>query len=449
MKRVLIANRGAIARRLIRSIHAMGYESVALYSDADANLPYVTEATHAFHLGGAAPKDSYLNIQSIIDIAKENDVWGIHPGYGFVSENADFVRLCEESGIVFIGPNLEAMRIMGSKAESKELAKQVGVPTIPGSNGAVATLEEAHQIAETLGYPVLIKASAGGGGIGMTVVKKEKKLESAFEDARKKGASFFGDDTVLIEKLIQNPHHVEVQVLGDKHATIVHLFDRECSVQRRHQKLVEEAPSPFISAETRDKMCEAAVKLARAVNYDNAGTVEFVVDAQQNFYFLEMNTRLQVEHGITEMITGVDIVEEQIRVAGGEKLSFSQEDVQLKGHAFEVRVCAENPEKRFFPAPGMIEKVVWPVSKGKVRVDAGFESGDAITPNYDSMIAKLLTHGATRKDALELMRHTLAEVQWQGTETNLTFHQKVFEEPNFCAGSYDTSYVKDVLGLKV
>lgn len=446
--KVLIANRGEIARRVTRSCKARNIQVVAVCSEADKDAPFVKDADEHVVIGPASPKESYLNVDAIIAAAKKTGAQAIHPGYGFLSESESLVSACEENDIVFIGPPKAAIRAMGSKIEAKAAMRAANVPTVPGTEGALASEDEAAEAAEQIGYPVMLKASAGGGGIGMTFCKSEKKLRKSFEDAQKKGEMFFGSSAVFVEKFIENPHHIEVQILADKHGTVRHLFDRECSIQRRHQKVLEEAPSPFISEAVRKDICETAVRAAQAVDYVGAGTVEFVVGADQSFYFLEMNTRLQVEHPITEMITGVDLVDWQLRIAAGEKLELP-EDLATNGHAIELRLCAEDPQKRFFPSPGTLTEIQWPKGEG-VRVDGAPNEGEpfVITPYYDSMFAKLVVHGKDRADAIAKMQAAVAATKLEGLTHNLSLHEQILSEDVFQKGVYTTAYIADVLGLK-
>ena len=446
-KKVLIANRGEIARRIARTAKRMGIQVVAVHSEADAQAPFVKEADEAVCIGPPAPKESYLNIDAIMKAAADTNAEAIHPGYGFLSESSELVKACEEAGLAFVGPGLTAIEAMGSKVRAKQAMRQADVPVVPGSEGAVPDVDTAVAMAEDIGYPVMLKASAGGGGIGMVKCKSEKKLRKSFEDAQKKGEMFFGSSELLLEKCIENPHHVEVQVFGDKSGNIIHLFDRECSVQRRNQKILEEAPSPFVKDDVRQKICAAAVRAAQAVGYENAGTVEFVMDGEGQFYFLEMNTRLQVEHPVTESILGLDLVQWQFQVAAGESLPKAQADILPCGHAIELRLCAEDPARRFFPSPGTIETVKWPEGEG-IRVDSGVDSGSEITPFYDSMFAKLIGYGANRQEAIQRLSKALEEMEVAGVTHNGPLHQTILAEETFLSGTYDTGYLETVLGLK-
>jgi acetyl-CoA carboxylase, biotin carboxylase subunit len=444
MPSLLIANRGEIARRIQRTAQKWGIKTIAVFSDADRNAPYVKEANEAIHIGGPSPKESYLRVEAIVNALQQSKASALHPGYGFLSENEKLVQACEQAGVTFVGPPVSAMRAMGDKIESKKTMIASGVPVVPGPVEPLESADEAVAVANAVGYPVMLKASAGGGGIGMSRCKNDKQLRDAFDDARKKGEMFFGSSRVFIEKLIENPHHIEVQVLGDKHGNIIHLFDRECSIQRRNQKVLEETPSPLLDDELRKRVCDAGVKAARAVGYVNAGTVEMVADEGGNVYFLEMNTRLQVEHPITEMVTGIDLVEWQLRVAVGEPISFSPKQT---GHAIELRICAEDPDKRFFPQPGSLETVSWPSGVG-IRVDAGVESGDVVTPYYDSMLAKLIAHGSTRDEAIARLLSALSQTRIDGVKTNLDMHRRILESEAFRAGKTTTSFLETVLQLK-
>lgn len=446
-EKILVANRSEIARRVARSARAMGIQVVAVHSEADAEAPFVKEADEAVCIGPPPPKESYLRVDAIIAAAKQTGAQAIHPGYGFLSESVELAQACKAENIVFVGPTVDAIRAMGGKIEAKQTMQGAGVPVVPWYEGALADVEGAVQSAEAIGYPVMLKTSAGGGGIGMYKCDKEKALRKNFEDAQKKGEMFFGSAALMLEKYIENPHHVEVQILADTHGRTLHLFERECSVQRRHQKLLEESPSPFLDAETRAAMCEAAVTAAQTVGYVGAGTVEFVVDAAQNFFFLEMNTRLQVEHPITEMRLGLDLVEWQLRVAAGEALPWHQADLEPRGHAIELRLCAEDPDKRFFPSPGHLGEVVWPSGEG-IRVDAGVESASVVQPYYDSLIAKLIGYGTTRDEAIARLERALAETRVEGIVTTVGLHQRILAEPTFRSGTYDTGYLASVFGLK-
>ncbi len=441
MQKILVANRGEIALRVMRTIRKMGIKSVAVFSEADRNSPHVYFADEAVCLGPAPSNQSYLNGDKIIAFAKELGVDGIHPGYGFLSENADFAQKVEDAGITFIGPGPDAMRIMGSKLAAKDCVKQYNIPMVPGVDKAIDDIAFAKETAQKIGYPILIKASAGGGGKGMRVVEKDADFEEQMERAVSEAMSSFGDGAVFIEKYVTSPRHIEIQVLADKHGNTVHLFERECSIQRRHQKVVEESPSTILTPEIRKKMGEAAVMVAKSCNYISTGTVEFLMDDQLNFYFLEMNTRLQVEHPVTEMITGIDLVEEQIKIARGEALSFTQDDLTINGHALELRVCAEDPLNNFLPSIGTLDKYEKPDGEG-VRVDDGYEQGMDIPIYYDPMIAKLVTYGKNRTEAIQKMKEAIKSYKIEGVATTLSFGTFVMEHEAFISGHFDTNYVK-------
>ncbi|MBD8036305.1 acetyl-CoA carboxylase biotin carboxylase subunit [Solibacillus sp. A46] len=440
-KKVLIANRGEIARRIIRTCNRLGIETVAIYSEADANSLHVKEATESFCIGKPPVTQSYLNIDSILDVAKQTGSDAIHPGYGLLSENATFAKRVEEAGLTFIGPKFEVIQSMGSKIEARKTMEQAGVPIVQGVNEPIADTDEAAKIAEDIGYPVMLKASAGGGGIGMQLVNNEQELRKAFEGNQKRAQSFFGDGTMFIEKFIAEPHHIEVQVLADAFGSVIPVYERECSIQRRNQKVVEEAPSPFISEETRKKMLDAAVNAAKHIGYTNAGTIEFLVDCDQNFYFLEMNTRLQVEHPVTEEITGLDLVEQQLKIANGEKLAFTREDIQQKGHAIEVRIYAEHPVT-FFPSPGKITKLVLPEGEG-IRHEVAVETGSEVTPFYDPMIGKLVVFGSTREEACVRLADALRSYVVEGIQTNIPMLLETVTHEQFLAGSTTTKFVEE------
>jgi len=440
MNKILVANRGEIALRIMRSAREMGIKTVAVFSEADRNSPHVRYADEAVCIGPAASKESYLRGDKIIEVAKLLEVDGIHPGYGFLSENAAFAKLVEENGITFIGPTPEAIEIMGSKLAAKEAAKKFDIPMVPGSEGAIKNIDEARKLAEVTGYPILIKASAGGGGKGMRVVNSAEELEEQIQRAQSEAINAFGDGSVFIEKYVGSPKHIEVQILGDNYGNIVYLFERECSVQRRHQKVVEEAPSSCLDAEKRKAIGEAAVKVGKSCAYIGAGTVEFLVDEQLNFYFLEMNTRLQVEHPVTEMITGIDLVKEQIKVAKGEKLSFKQEDLQMRGHAVELRVYAEDPMNNFLPDIGKLLQYKKPEGPG-VRVDDGYEEGMEIPIYYDPMLAKLIGYGKDRNEAIDRLIRAIDDYRIEGVKNTLAFGKFVLQHPDFVSGKFDTHFV--------
>ena len=442
MKKILVANRGEIALRIMRTIRKMGIQSVAVFSEADRNSPHVLYADEAVCLGAPASSESYLNADKILAFCKELGVDGIHPGYGFLSENADFAQRVQDAGITFIGPGPDAMRIMGSKLAAKECVKHYNIPMVPGIDEAIEDVELAKKIAGKVGYPILIKASAGGGGKGMRVVEKEVDLEEQMQRAISEAKASFGDGSVFIEKYVTSPRHVEIQVLADNFGNTVHLFERECSIQRRHQKVVEESPSAILTPELRKQMGEAAVMVAKSCNYTSTGTVEFLMDDQLNFYFLEMNTRLQVEHPVTEMITGIDLVEEQIKIARGEKLSFTQDDLSIHGHAVELRVYAEDPLSNFLPSIGTLTTYIKPEGEG-VRVDDGYEQGMAIPIYYDPMISKLVTHGKDRTEAIQKMKQAIKDYKIEGLLTTLPFGTFVFEHEAFLSGHFDTQFIKN------
>jgi len=442
MKKILVANRGEIALRIMKSIQKMGIKTVAIFSEADRNAPHVKFADEAVCVGPAPSNQSYLLGNKIIEVCKQLNVDGIHPGYGFLSENADFAEAVEEAGISFIGPRSKAIRIMGSKLAAKDAVKKYDIPMVPGIDEAITDTKKAKKIAAEIGYPILIKASAGGGGKGMRVVEQEKDLEDQMKRAISEAKSAFGDGSVFIEKYVASPRHIEIQVLADTHGNTLHLFERECSVQRRHQKVIEEAPSVVLDAKLREEMGKAAVRVAEACDYVGAGTVEFLFDENRNFYFLEMNTRLQVEHPVTEFITGVDLVEEQIKIARGEVLSIRQEDLKIKGHALELRVYAEDAMDNFLPSVGKLEKYRLPHGE-KIRVDNGFEEGMDVPIYYDPMLAKLITYGKNREEAIQLMIKAINDYQVEGVSTTLSFGKFVFEHEAFTSGKFDTHFVKN------
>ena len=441
MKKILVANRGEIALRIMRTIRKMGLQSVAVFSEADRQSPHVLYADEAVCLGPAPSNQSYLLGDKIIEYCKLLKVDGIHPGYGFLSENAEFAQKVSDAGITFIGPSPEAMRIMGSKLAAKDAVKQYNIPMVPGIDKAIEDVALAQKIAAEIGYPVLIKASAGGGGKGMRVVEKAEDMQEQMERAISEAKSSFGDGSVFIEKYVTSPRHVEVQVLADNYGNTIHLNERECSIQRRHQKVVEEAPSGILTPELRKKMGDAAVMVAKSCNYSSTGTVEFLMDDKMNFYFLEMNTRLQVEHPVTEMITGLDLVEEQIRIARGEKLRYTQDDIKINGHAIELRVYAEDPLQNFVPSIGTLDTYQKPTGEG-IRVDDGYEEGMAIPIYYDPMIAKLAVHAANREEAIQKMLEAIKDYKISGVNTTLPFGTFVMEHEAFDTAKFDTNFVK-------
>lgn len=440
MQKILVANRGEIALRIMKSAREMGIKTVAVYSEADRNAPHVKYADEAVLLGPPASSESYLKAEKIIEVCKELNVDGIHPGYGFLSENASFADKVEKAGINFIGPSSYSMRIMGDKLSAKEAAKKYDIPLVPGTEGAITDVEEAKEISKQIGFPILIKASAGGGGKGMRIVKNSEEFEEQMQLAINEATSSFGDGSVFIEKYVTSPRHIEIQVLCDKHGNGVHLFERECSIQRRHQKVIEEAPSSVLTPEIREQMGQTALQVARSCDYIGAGTVEFILDENKDFFFLEMNTRLQVEHPVTEMITGVDLVKEQIKVARGEKLSFEQKDLHINGHAMEVRVYAENPRENFLPDIGKLKVYERPHGPG-IRVDDGFEEGMDIPIYYDPMISKLITHGKDRQEAIERMVRACEDYRIIGIQTTLPFGKFVMQNEHFISGDFDTHFV--------
>ncbi|MGF9858218.1 acetyl-CoA carboxylase biotin carboxylase subunit [Priestia endophytica] len=445
-KKVLIANRGEIAVRVIRTCKALGIITVAVHSEADADAPHVKMADDAYLIGGSRVAESYLNIDKILEVARLTKAEAIHPGYGLLSENAEFARRCEEEGLIFIGPSPKVISKMGSKIESRKAMEEAGVPVVPGITYPLTDAEEAVEAADRIGYPVMLKASAGGGGIGMQVVRSGDEIRKAFAGNQKRATDFFGDGAMYVEKFVENPRHIEIQILADGFSNTVYLWERECSIQRRHQKVVEEAPSSFLSETTRSKMGEAAVKAAKSIGYKNAGTIEFLVDEEQNFYFLEMNTRLQVEHPVTEEITGLDLVEKQLKIAGDEALDFSQEEVKREGHAIEVRIYAEDP-KTFFPSPGKITKLELPNGPG-IRHELGVHDQSSVTPFYDPMIAKLIVKGSDRDDAINRLQDALADYHIEGIKTNIPMLKEVIAHPAFRSGDTTTDFVGKYLKIK-
>jgi acetyl-CoA carboxylase biotin carboxylase subunit len=443
VQKILIANRGEIALRIIRTCQEMGIETIAIYSEADKEMPFVKAATAAFCVGEPPVNKSYLQVDKILEIAKREKVDAIHPGYGFLSENAAFAKRAIEEGIIFIGPNPSTIELMGDKIISRQTMEKAGVPVVPGSGYGLKTSEEASVLAETIGYPVMLKASGGGGGIGMVYCEDEQALVRSFAQTKARAMAYFGSDEVFIEKYIKDARHVEVQVFGDTHGNIVHLYERNCSIQRRHQKVIEESPSPSLSDTARQKMFETALRAASAVNYTNAGTIEFIVDENENFYFLEMNTRLQVEHPVTEMITGLDLVKWQLLIAQGERLPLLQDDITLSGHAIEFRLYAED-SVRFLPSPGKISTLHWSRQAG-VRIDSGYEEGGTVTPFYDPMIAKVIIHKETRENALEEAVRFFNGVKIEGIKTNVPLFLNVLSNNDFQNGKYTTSYLTQKL----
>lgn len=446
ISKVLVANRGEIAVRVIRACKELGIKTVAIYSDADKEAMHTQLADEAICVGAGKSKDSYLNEINIISAAVTTKCNAIHPGFGFLSENAEFASICEECNIKFIGPSSETMSIMGNKSRARDIMKSAGVPVVPGSDGVVATYEDAMVEARKIGFPLMIKASAGGGGKGIRLVRKFEELENAYNTAKSEAKNNFNDDSVYMEKFIENPRHIEFQILGDSFGNVVHLGERDCSVQRRNQKVIEEAPSYILSAELREKMGDVAVRAAKAVNYVNAGTIEFLVDKNNDFYFMEMNTRIQVEHPITEMITNVDIVKEQLKIASGEAMKLNQDMIKIDGHAIECRINAENPSRNFAPCPGKIKFLNLPGGNG-IRVDTAVYPGYTIPPLYDSMITKLIVHGKTREEAIRKMISALEEVVIDGIDSNVDFHISILNNKRFREGSFDTSFISEEFGL--
>ena len=445
IKKVLIANRGEIAVRIIRACREMGIRTVAVYSEIDTNSLHRKLADEAICIGPARSGMSYLNVKNIIEAACLTGADAIHPGFGFLSESSFFAKMCDEIGIKFIGPSYRIIDLMGNKSKAKETMKKAGVPVVPGSDGLVTSLEQAKKIAKEIKYPIIIKASSGGGGKGIRVAYTEEELVKSYEVVKQEAKISFNDDSIYIEKFIENPRHVEIQVLGDEHGNAIHLGERDCSVQRRNQKVLEETPSGAINEETRKKMGEVAVKAVKEIGYSNAGTIEFLVDKNQDFYFMEMNTRVQVEHPVTEMVTGVDIVKEQIKIASGEKLSFQQKDIHFNGHSMECRVNAENPDKNFMPCPGKITGLHLPGGNG-IRVDTAIYADYTIPQTYDSMIAKVIVHGRDREECIAKMKSAIAEFVILGVDTNLEFLLRILENENFVKNNYDTSFIKKEFG---
>jgi len=446
-KKILIANRGEIAVRIIRACREMGIETVAVYSEADRYALHTEMADEAICIGPARARDSYLNMQNIISATVLSGAEAIHPGFGFLSENSEFAEMCKECNITFIGPDAESIEKMGNKSKAREIMMEANVPVVPGSDGSVDTIEEGLAIAEKIGYPVMIKASAGGGGRGIRVVKNKEEFAKAFETAKTEAKNAFGDDTMYVEKFVENPRHIEFQILADNYGNTIYLGERDCSIQRRNQKVLEEAPSPIMTEKLRREMGDVAVRAAKAVGYKNAGTIEFLVDKYGNYYFMEMNTRIQVEHPITEMVTGIDLVKEQIKIAAGEELDIKQEDIKITGHAIECRINAENPEKGFRPSPGKIERMHIPGGLG-VRLDSAVYQGYVIPSAYDSMIGKLIVHGKTREEAINRMKRALGEFVIEGIDTNIDFQFTILSNPKFVSGDFDTSFIAKELKIK-
>src|SRR6204780_2294420 len=443
-KKILIANRGEIAVRVLRACHEMGIAAAVVYSEVDRAALHVRKADEAYPIGPAAASASYLNISKILDVAQRSGADAIHPGYGFLSENAMFAQACRDAGVKFIGPTAAAMAAMGSKTRPRKAMEKAGVPFVPGTSRGVASFEEAEQVAARIGYPVMLKAAAGGGGKGMRLVHAVDQLKSSLEAARSEAERSFGDSEVYIEKAIINPRHIEMQVLADEHGNTVYLGERECSLQRRHQKVLEEAPSPIVDPDMRRRMGEVAVRVARAANYTNAGTVEFLVDQDKNFYFLEMNTRLQVEHPVTELITGLDLVLLQIRIAAGENLPFKQEDIRLRGHAMECRIYAEDPDNNYFPSPGKITLLLAPSGPG-IRRDSGMYEGWNVPIDYDPLLAKLIAYGTDRDQAISRLTRALSEYFVGGIKTNISLFRRILRDADFRAAKLDTGFLDRML----
>ncbi|MFD2133405.1 acetyl/propionyl/methylcrotonyl-CoA carboxylase subunit alpha [Pseudogracilibacillus auburnensis] len=441
IKKILIANRGEIAARIIHACKKLHIHTVAIYSEADQDSPYVQLADECYLIGPPHVNESYLNVEKIVEVAKKAELDAIHPGYGFMSENGDFARKCQENGFIFIGPSANIIETMGDKVAARKLMKEAGVPIIPGTENALSNIDEAVSAAEEIGYPIMLKASAGGGGIGMQVVHNDDELIKAFDRNAKRAESFFGDGSMFIEKLLKTARHIEIQVLADQFGHVIHLFERECSIQRRNQKVIEEAPALFLSEQTRLKMGEVAVQATKQIGYTNAGTIEFLVDEQENFYFLEMNTRIQVEHPITEEITGVDIVSEQINIASGGRLTLHQNDIQIDGHAIEVRIYAEDP-KTFFPSPGKITKYEEPTGDN-IRIESSIREGSNVTPFYDPMISKLIVSGNSRDEAITYLKEALHTYKIDGIKTNIPMLLTVIDHEQFKKGNISTNFVQE------
>lgn len=441
LKKVLIANRGEIAVRIIRACREMGIRTVAVYSEADKNALHKTLADESVCIGPALSSKSYLNIKAILEAACLTGADSIHPGFGFLSENAKFAKLCEDIGIKFIGPKYELIELLGNKSKAKETMESVGVPVVPGSKGLIKSKIQAIELAKKIKYPVILKASAGGGGRGIRIAYTEEELKKEYDIVKQEAKISFNDDSLYIEKFIENPRHIEIQILADEHGNCIYLGDRDCSIQRRNQKIMEETPSSYISDEIRKKMGGVAVKAVKEIGYSNVGTIEFLVDKNKEFYFMEMNTRVQVEHPVTEMVTGVDIIKEQIKIASGEKLSYSQKDIKIDGHSLEVRVNAENPSKNFMPCPGTITGLHLPGGNG-IRVDTAIYEGYTVPQNYDSMLAKIIVHGKNRKESIEKMKSAIAELVIEGIDTNRDFLYQILENEDFVNNNYDTSFIK-------
>ena len=441
LQKILIANRGEIAVRIIRACREMGIRTVAVYSEADKNSLHKTLADEAICIGPAASSKSYLNMKAILEAACLTGADSIHPGFGFLSENASFAKICNDMGIKFIGPSGDLINLLGNKSKAKETMKKAGVPVVPGSEGLIKSKEEAIELAEKIKYPVILKASAGGGGRGIRIAYSKEELEKSYDIVKQEAKISFGDDSIYLEKFIENPRHVEIQILADEHGNCIHLGERDCSIQRRNQKIIEETPSMAINDKTRKKMGQIAVKAVKEIGYTNVGTIEFLVDKNQDFYFMEMNTRVQVEHPITEMVTGIDIIKEQIKIASGQKMLLKQEDIKFTGHVMEARINAENSDKNFMPCPGKITGLHLPGGNG-IRVDTAIYAGYTVPANYDAMIAKIIAQGKNREEAIAKLRSAIAELVVEGIDTNTDFILKILENENFKTNQYDTSFVE-------
>lgn len=441
LKKVLVANRGEIAVRIIRACREMGIRTVAIYSEADKNALHTTLADEAICIGPAISRKSYLNMKAILEAACLTGADSIHPGYGFLSENAKFAKICEDIGIKWIGPSANLIEMLGNKSQAKQTMKMAGVPVVPGSEGVLNSKEEAVQLAEQMKYPVMLKASAGGGGKGIRIVHSKNELEKVYDLVKQEAKMSFNDDSIYLEKVIQNPRHVEIQILADEYGNCIHLGERDCTIQRYNQKIIEETPSLAIDERVREKMGQVAVKVAKEIGYTNAGTIEFLVDKDKNFYFMEMNTRIQVEHPITEMVTGIDLVKEQIKIASGEKLEYKQRDIQMVGHCIEARINAENPEKNFRPCPGTITGLHLPGGNG-IRIDTAIYPGYTVPPTYDAMIAKMIAHGRTRQEAIAKLKSAVAEFVIEGIDTNVEFILEILNDASFVTNEYDTSFIE-------
>jgi acetyl-CoA carboxylase, biotin carboxylase subunit len=442
--KILIANRGEIAVRVMRACREMGIASVAVYSDVDRASLHVRKADEAYHIGPAAANESYLNIPKILEVARRSGAGAVHPGYGFLSENPKFAQACASAGVKFIGPSAASMEMMGSKTRARQHMEKAGVPLVPGTSQGLQSLREGEEVAARIGYPIMLKAAAGGGGKGMRLVTNPQELKSALQAAQSEAERSFGDKEVYVEKFVANPRHIEMQVLADEHGNTVWLGERECSIQRRHQKVMEEAPSPLVDPEMRERMGEIAVRVARAANYTNAGTIEFLCDQEKNFYFLEMNTRLQVEHPVTELITGLDLVHLQIRIAAGERLPFTQDDIQIRGHAMECRIYAEDPDNNYFPSPGKIKLLLTPAGPG-IRRDSGMYEGWTVPIDYDPLLAKLIGYGTDRQQTMGRLMRALNEYFVGGIKTNISLFQRILNDPDFQAGKLDTGFLDRLL----